>query len=97
MIRKATITALVVLVLIPGVTGAEEDAASTLKGKPALIVMDIQNAYVPMMDDEGKEQALYFVNYAISKFRERGLPVIVVLESERTEVKPTFVAGVLSR
>lgn len=82
MIRKATITALVVLVLIPGVTGAEEDAASTLKGKPALIVMDIQNAYVPMMDDEGKEQALYFVNYAISKFRERGLPVIVVYHTD---------------
>ena len=82
MTRHVAIAALVALVLIPGVTKAEGDSASTLKGKPALVVMDIQNAYLPMMDDEGKEQALRYVNYAIAKFRERELPVIVVYHTD---------------
>ena len=82
MTRQVAIAVLAVLVPIPGMTSAEGDAASTLKGKPALIVMDIQNAYLPMMDDEGKEQALDYVNYAITKFRERGLPIIVVYHTD---------------
>jgi nicotinamidase-related amidase len=64
------------------VIAADGDESSALEGKPALVVMDIQNAYVPMMDDEGKEQALDYVNYAITKFRERGLPIIVVYHTD---------------
>jgi nicotinamidase-related amidase len=44
--------------------------------------MDIQNAWMPMMDDEGKDKALRFVNFAIAKFRERGLPIIVVSHTD---------------
>lgn len=76
--RQTVFAAMVILVLSGGVVSAGEDAPAAAKGKPALVVMDIQNAYLPMMDDEGKERALLYVNYAISKFRERGLPIIVV-------------------
>jgi nicotinamidase-related amidase len=58
--------------------GPSSDAPA---GKPALVVMDIQNAYLPMMDDEGKEQALQRVNWAVAMFRQRGLPIIVVSHS----------------
>lgn len=76
--RRVMPAALAILMLSTGVVAAAEEAPSTIEGKPALVVMDIQNAYLPMMDDEGKEEALRYVNYAIAKFRERGLPIIVV-------------------
>jgi len=46
--------------------------------KPALLVIDIQNAYLPMMSAEGKDSALYMINGAIELFRENGFPVIRV-------------------
>lgn len=82
MMRRMIFTALAILILSSGVIAAEDEASPATKGKPALVVMDIQNAYLPMMDDEGKEQALYYVNYAISKFRERDHPVIVVYHTD---------------
>ncbi|MCU0303851.1 MAG: isochorismatase family protein [Thermoanaerobaculales bacterium] len=80
--RRLAISTLAILVLAVGAAAAAEEAPASPKGKPALVVMDIQNAYLPMMDDDGKEQALRYVNYAISKFRERGLPVIVVYHTD---------------
>jgi nicotinamidase-related amidase len=65
-------------------SAADDRTSATPEGKPALVVMDIQNAWMPMMDDEGKEKALWHVNYAISKFRERGLPIIVVYHTDPT-------------
>ncbi len=46
--------------------------------RPALLVIDIQNAYLPMMSTEGKDMALYMINGAIELFRENGFPVIRV-------------------
>ncbi len=82
MTRKMVLAALAILVMSTGMIAADEDESSAPKGKPALVVMDIQNAYLPMMDDEGKERALIYVNYAITKFRERGLPIIVVYHTD---------------
>ena len=82
MTRQMLFAALMILILGTGVNAAEENTSSNPKGKPALVVMDIQNAWMPMMDDEGKEMALRYVNYAISKFRERGLPIIVVYHTD---------------
>jgi len=84
MMRQLTIVTLVILVLAAGAVSAAEETTRTTRGKPALLVMDIQNIWLPMMDDEGKEEALWYVNYAISKFRERGLPIIVVYHSDST-------------
>jgi len=55
---------------------AAETQAKPLK--PALLVIDIQNAYLPMMSAEGKDSALYMINGAIELFRENGFPVIRV-------------------
>jgi nicotinamidase-related amidase len=44
--------------------------------KPALLVIDIQNAYLPVMDPDGRESALDAINRAIDFFRARGLPII---------------------
>lgn len=55
----------------------EEEQSKTLL-KPALLVIDIQNAYVEMMDESEKEVALYMINACIELFRKHDYPVIRV-------------------
>jgi len=60
--------------------GAEEKVERNLK--PALLVIDIQNEYLPYMADEEKEYALYMINAVISLFREHDLPVVRVYHTD---------------
>lgn len=50
--------------------------------KPALIVIDIQDRYLPMMAEEEKDMALKMINGAIWLFRQHDLPVIRVYHSD---------------
>lgn len=43
--------------------------------KPALLVIDIQNAYLPMMSQD-KDMAMYFINELIDLFHRNNYPVI---------------------
>lgn len=58
--------------------GALEVGSQAKPLRPALLVIDIQNAYLPMMSTEGKDMVLYMINGAIELFRENGFPVIRV-------------------
>jgi len=44
--------------------------------KPALLVIDIQNAYLPMVPDREKEVGMYMINAMIDLFRKNGFPII---------------------
>ena len=46
--------------------------------KPALLVIDIQNAYLNGMAQKDKDVAMLNINYYINLFRSQGLPVIRV-------------------
>ncbi|MHC1777029.1 MAG: cysteine hydrolase family protein [Lentimicrobium sp.] len=48
--------------------------------KPALLVIDIQNAFLPMMSAD-KEMAMEYINGLIELFRKNGYPVIRVYHS----------------
>lgn len=61
-----------------GASGAPAAETQAKPLKPALLVIDIQNAYLPMMSAEGKDSALYMINGVIELFRENGFPVIRV-------------------
>ena len=50
--------------------------------KPALLVIDIQEAYLPMMDGQERDLALRMINGAIWLFRQHDLPVIRVYHSD---------------
>jgi nicotinamidase-related amidase len=50
--------------------------------KPALLVIDIQNEYLPLMSEQDKKMALFMINGAISIFREHGFPVIPVYHTD---------------
>jgi nicotinamidase-related amidase len=44
--------------------------------KPALLVIDIQNAYLKMMPERDKEMAMAYINSYIELFRSHGFPII---------------------
>jgi nicotinamidase-related amidase len=68
---------LIGLILISGITAYSQDSKETqAKIKPALLVIDIQNAYLDGM--QGKEQAMMNINYYIQYFRDNGFPIIRV-------------------
>jgi nicotinamidase-related amidase len=67
------------------------DAAKPLpaKVKPALLVIDIQNAYLPYMDEKDKKMGMEMINYFIALFRAGGFPVIRVYHADlKTGPKP---------
>ena len=49
--------------------------------RPALIVIDVQKAFMPMMDDSDKDMAIYAINAYIDLFRKNGFPIIRVYHS----------------
>jgi nicotinamidase-related amidase len=63
---------------IPG-TGDEKER---LELKPVLLVIDVQNAYWPLMSEEDRNTAPEKINEVIALFREFGLPVIRVYHSD---------------
>jgi nicotinamidase-related amidase len=76
---------IVVSVLIWGGFGAEDKAEKgkmTKRMKPVLLVIDIQNAYLPMMDKSEKDFALEMINYAIEMFRAKGFLIIRVYHTD---------------
>jgi nicotinamidase-related amidase len=57
--------------------------------KPALLVIDVQNQFLPMMSKEDQEQALEMMNWSIWLFRQYGFPVIRIYHtSEQWGPKP---------
>ena len=53
---------------------AQEEQAKELH--PALLVVDVQNIWLPFMSQEDQEAVFGRINELIALFRERGLPVI---------------------
>ncbi len=60
----------------------ESDKPEAKKMKPALIVIDIQNRYLPMMAQDEKDLAMKIINGAIWLFRQHEQPVIRVYHSD---------------
>ena len=44
--------------------------------KPALLVIDVQNRYIPMIPQREKELAFFFINLLIELFRKYNFPII---------------------
>lgn len=80
------IVLLILLLLVLSLTWlAAADAAKAVpaaKIKPALLVIDIQNAYLPYMDEKDKKTGMEMINYFIALFRANGFPVIRVYHTD---------------
>ncbi|MEW6367382.1 MAG: isochorismatase family protein [Acidobacteriota bacterium] len=70
------------LVAVGWAGAAEAEKAAQKRMKPALLVIDVQNAYLPYMDDEDKRFSTEIINGAIAHFRENGFPVIRVYNTD---------------
>jgi nicotinamidase-related amidase len=80
---KRTIGLVVTLMAAVSVLSAQP--AKTQPMKPVLIVIDVQNAFLPMMSEEDKKIAFDYINAAIDLFRQKSLPVIRVYHTDPQE------------
>lgn len=60
----------------------ESPTASDRSLRPALLVIDVQNEFMPIMSELDAKQAPYMINGAIWLFREHNLPVIRVYHTD---------------
>lgn len=73
--------ALGLLLLVSLASFAQEKAVNAPEKeqiKPALLVIDIQNLYLPYMSEDDKKLGMEYINWAIWLFRTHNLPIIRV-------------------
>ncbi len=72
----------VALLMCPlGATPARAEKDEPAGFRPALLVIDVQNQWLPGMDNKGKENSLGTINALMKFFRYHGYPVILVYHS----------------
>jgi len=52
------------------------------KIRPALLIIDVQNRYLPIIPQRDKEFAFYFINMLIGLFRKHSFPVIRIYHTD---------------
>ncbi len=72
---------LLVVFLLPTLSIQAQDTAVP-PIKPALLVIDIQNTYIPMMDQSNEDSVWQMINGAIWLFRNNSLPIIRVYHTD---------------
>lgn len=61
---------------------AVQDAPEAKRMRPALLVIDIQNAYLPLMAEADKDLGMQMIDAAVRLFRFFGFPVIRVYHTD---------------
>jgi nicotinamidase-related amidase len=85
---KKILTLLALLLTLTCVYAQEGEPEKVLM-KPALLVIDVQKQFLPLMSGEDQDRALEMMNWSIWLFRQYGLPVIRVYHtSEKWGPKP---------
>ncbi|MFH1161129.1 MAG: isochorismatase family cysteine hydrolase [bacterium] len=81
--KKLVCLLMVALLVLPAFSQKKE-ANQPQKNpmKPALLVIDVQNKYIPMMSEEDQKVAPEYINAAIWLFRQYKLPVIRVYHTD---------------
>lgn len=72
---KKIFNLLALLLAFQGVS-AQADEPEKVLMKPALLVIDVQKQYLPLMSKEDQDRALEMMNWSVWLFRQYGLPVI---------------------
>jgi nicotinamidase-related amidase len=80
--KRSLVFSLAVLLLASGVAVSAAEEPAPPKMKPALVVMDVQNVWLPYMDEQDKKVGMEHINWAIALFRDNGFPVIRVYHTD---------------
>jgi nicotinamidase-related amidase len=81
MIKTFAVPILVLFGLSSSAGPVGPETAKTEKMKPALLVIDIQNEFLPSMSEQDKKTAFDYINGAIRRFHDKGFPVIRIYQS----------------
>lgn len=73
----------ILMMLIPGKSFSQDQKEQKAPIKPALVVIDIQNAFLPSIPEKDKEAAMNNINFYIQLFRSKGFPVIRVYHQSK--------------
>jgi len=80
--KKTLLFTLLLMTLSVNLFSQEKTDSDSKRMKPALIVMDIQNAYLPMMDEADQKMGPVMINYMIDLFRTGGYPIITIYHQD---------------
>ena len=83
--RRLVVLSLVVLLVSSALVASAAEKPAPSKMKPALVVMDVQNVWLPYMDEKDKKVGMDMINHVIALFRDNGFPVIRVYHTEPGE------------
>ena len=83
--RRLVVLTLVVLLVSSALVASAAEKPAPSKMKPALVVMDVQNVWLPYMDEKDKKVGMDMINHVIALFRDNGFPVIRVYHTEPGE------------
>ena len=81
--RIGTTCLIVLSLLIPGNSFSQVPKEQKKQIKPALLVIDIQNAFLTMIPEKEKETAMLNINAYIQLFRSNGFPVIRIYHTSK--------------
>lgn len=71
----------IILFLSFSITVTSQISLEKKEMKPALLIIDTQNAFMPMMSKEDQEMAIQMMNYSLMIFRQLNLPIIRIYHS----------------
>jgi nicotinamidase-related amidase len=74
--RIVTFGLISLFIIISGNSFSQDQKVQKTQVRPALLVIDIQNAYLNGMAQREKEVAMVNINYYIQLFRSNGYPII---------------------
>ena len=78
---KKSILLILSLILLLNTLNAQEETKKELK--PALLIIDVQNAYMSSMDQSDKDLAVKHINWAIWLFEKYELPIIRIYHQDK--------------
>ena len=81
--KKFILFTLVLCLAAPVFTQENKDGDKKNHMNAALLVIDVQKEYLPMMSSEDQEKAIEYMNYAIYLFRKYDLPVVRVYHTNK--------------
>ena len=79
---RTVVLSLVVLLVSSALVASAAEKPAPPKMKPALVVMDVQNVWLPYMDEKDKKAGMDTINHVIALFRDNGFPVIRVYHTD---------------
>lgn len=81
--KVAIIVTLLLMIVSVKSFSQEQKEQAKAQIKPALLVIDIQNAYLSMVPEREKDVAMYYINSLIELFRSNGYPVIRIYHLDK--------------